>query len=63
LVGGSVPPDSDAQPAEEDAQLFHSLAFAGTLLLQLGEANRSHRYTIDTHTFLHVNFILEAILI
>lgn len=47
MIGSSVPPDCDAQPAEEDVQLFHSLAFAGTLLLQLGEASRSHREEVE----------------
>jgi len=35
------PPHLPSQ--EEDANLFNSLAFAGTLLLQLGDANKNHR--------------------
>uniref|UniRef100_A0A1I8BAC7 Rab-GAP TBC domain-containing protein n=1 Tax=Meloidogyne hapla TaxID=6305 RepID=A0A1I8BAC7_MELHA len=38
-----LPPNSQ----EEDANLFNSLAFAGTLLLQLGDANRSHREQVE----------------
>uniref|UniRef100_A0A915NE92 Rab-GAP TBC domain-containing protein n=1 Tax=Meloidogyne javanica TaxID=6303 RepID=A0A915NE92_MELJA len=39
------PPHLPSQ--EEDANLFNSLAFAGTLLLQLGDANKNHREQVE----------------